>query len=56
MHSDDFLDALHGEICSAWQELGGAAGQVELASERSEIAVERTAEPALRPAGFRAAP
>src|SRR5437764_2534647 len=39
MHSDDFLDALRGEINTAWQELGGDQGQVELASERMEFSV-----------------
>ena len=39
MHTDDFLDTLHGEVDSAWQELGGAKGQVELASERREISI-----------------
>jgi phosphoribosyl 1,2-cyclic phosphodiesterase len=40
MHSDDFLDALHSEIETAWQALGGAGAgvQIELAAERGEIA------------------
>ena len=39
MHTDDFLDALHGEIETAWEALGGAGAgvQIELAAERSEI-------------------
>ena len=39
MHTDDFLDALRGEILTAWDALGGAGAgaQVELAAERSAI-------------------
>jgi phosphoribosyl 1,2-cyclic phosphodiesterase len=45
MHSDDFLDTLHDEVDSAWQKLGGAKGQVELASERREISIADQAAP-----------
>ena len=39
LHSDDFLDALCGEVSSRWQEMGGAAEMVELATERREVAL-----------------
>jgi phosphoribosyl 1,2-cyclic phosphodiesterase len=34
LHSDDFLDALHGTACAQWTDLGGKPDQVELATER----------------------
>jgi phosphoribosyl 1,2-cyclic phosphodiesterase len=43
LHSDDFLDALFREAASRWHELGGRAGQVELAAERRERSISQTA-------------
>jgi hypothetical protein len=37
LHSDDFLDALSGEATARWQDLGGRADRVELATERREL-------------------
>jgi phosphoribosyl 1,2-cyclic phosphodiesterase len=37
LHSDDFLDAFAGQACIRWEELGGRADQLELATERREI-------------------
>ena len=37
LHSDDFLDALAGEVTGRWQDLGGRPGQVELATERRRL-------------------
>ena len=63
LHSDAFLDRLSDEICERWRELGGAPGQVRLATERLEVDLgaaltrERVAEAGLRagePAGLRA--
>jgi phosphoribosyl 1,2-cyclic phosphodiesterase len=46
LHSDDFLDALRGEVVARWEGLGGRSEQVELAAERREIEVaDRAAEP-----------
>jgi phosphoribosyl 1,2-cyclic phosphodiesterase len=45
MHADDFLDALHGEIETAWDALGGGSVQIEFAAERSEIAFNGHAAP-----------
>jgi ribonuclease BN (tRNA processing enzyme) len=39
LHSDDFLDALSGEVAARWQDLGGQREQVELATERQEMVV-----------------
>jgi phosphoribosyl 1,2-cyclic phosphodiesterase len=39
LHSDNFLDALGRDVEHRWQELGGGQGQVDLASERQEIAL-----------------
>jgi hypothetical protein len=39
LHTDDFLDTLSGEIEARWQDLGGHPAQVELATERREIAI-----------------
>ncbi len=39
LHSDDFLDGLCGDVVGRWEELGGRPEQVELATERREIAV-----------------
>lgn len=43
LHSDDFLDALCGQVASRWQELGGRSGQVELAAERRELSISQPA-------------
>ena len=43
MHSDEFLDARQDVVDVAWQRRGGAAGQVRLATERSETAVSKLA-------------
>lgn len=43
LHTDDFLDTLCGEIEARWQDLGGHPAQVELATERREIAIVDTA-------------
>jgi len=40
LHSDDFLDSFHGTAIAGWEELGGRAAQVELASERRELEIE----------------
>jgi phosphoribosyl 1,2-cyclic phosphodiesterase len=47
LHSDDFLDDLCGEVGRRWQELGGEAEQVEMATERREIALADHATPAV---------
>jgi phosphoribosyl 1,2-cyclic phosphodiesterase len=47
LHSDDFLDGLCGEVGQRWQELGGEAERVELATERREIALADHAAPAV---------
>ena len=39
LHSDDFLDGFRQEFLARWQELGGAGEQVDMASERREIAL-----------------
>ena len=39
LHSDDFLDGVGAEAVAAWERLGGAAGRVELATERREISL-----------------
>jgi phosphoribosyl 1,2-cyclic phosphodiesterase len=39
LHSDDFLDSLAGEVGERWQDLGGSVNQVELATERQELAI-----------------
>jgi phosphoribosyl 1,2-cyclic phosphodiesterase len=48
LHSDDFLDSFAGEVCSRWEELGGAPTQVELAAERRELTIDSPAERATR--------
>ena len=45
LHTDDFLDAFHGSAIAGWEELGGNAAQIELASERRELEVSASAEP-----------
>ena len=47
LHTDDFLDGLCGTVTTRWSELGGRAEQVELATERREIAIS---EPVREPA------
>ena len=37
LHSDDFLDVCAGRAAARWEELGGRADQLELATERREI-------------------
>jgi hypothetical protein len=39
LHTDDFLDAFQGTAIDRWEELGGSAAQIELASERRELEV-----------------
>jgi phosphoribosyl 1,2-cyclic phosphodiesterase len=41
LHSDDFLDSLAGDVAARWEDLGGRPEQVELATERREIALQR---------------
>jgi phosphoribosyl 1,2-cyclic phosphodiesterase len=43
LHSDDFLDAVSGEVAARWQALGGGSEQVELATERRELAISDVA-------------
>ncbi len=43
LHSDDFLDALSARAIERWQELGGDANGVEVASERREIELRASA-------------
>jgi phosphoribosyl 1,2-cyclic phosphodiesterase len=37
LHSDDFLDVCAGRAAALWEELGGRADQLELATERREL-------------------
>jgi len=37
LHTDDFLDRLHGSATASWAELGGHPGAVELAAEHVEL-------------------
>jgi hypothetical protein len=39
LHTDDFLDAFCGRATGLWTDLGGRADQLELATERREIAL-----------------
>ena len=39
LHSDDFLDVLAGHAAVQWGAMGGGSGQLELATERREIAL-----------------
>ncbi len=39
LHSDDFLDSFCGDVATGWQELGGRAEDVELATERREMRI-----------------
>ncbi len=45
LHSDDFLDGFGGEVSARWQELGGEADHIELATERQELSVAADATP-----------
>jgi len=49
LHSDEDLDAIADDVAVRWEELGGCAEQVELATERRELHL--TGEPAPAPAG-----
>jgi phosphoribosyl 1,2-cyclic phosphodiesterase len=40
LHSDDFLDAFGSHACGQWEELGGRADRIELATERRELVLE----------------
>jgi phosphoribosyl 1,2-cyclic phosphodiesterase len=40
LHSDEFLDELASDVTERWQDLGGQAGQVQLAAERQELEIE----------------
>jgi phosphoribosyl 1,2-cyclic phosphodiesterase len=39
LHSDDFLDSFCGDVATGWEELGGRAADVELATERREMMI-----------------
>ena len=39
LHTDDFLDSVAGDACARWEAMGGRGEQVELATERRELAV-----------------
>ena len=39
LHSDDFLDSFCGDVATGWEELGGRAADVELATERREMVI-----------------
>jgi ribonuclease BN (tRNA processing enzyme) len=40
LHSDDFLDAFGTHAAAQWEDLGGRADRVELATERRELVLE----------------
>jgi phosphoribosyl 1,2-cyclic phosphodiesterase len=40
LHSDDFLDAFGIHACAQWEDMGGRADRVELATERRELVLE----------------
>ena len=40
LHSDDFLDRLHGAACARWEELGGDPVQIEMGMEGGSVAVD----------------
>jgi phosphoribosyl 1,2-cyclic phosphodiesterase len=48
LHTDDFLDRFAEEVSTRWESQGGRSGEVELARERREIALEAS-EPAATP-------
>jgi phosphoribosyl 1,2-cyclic phosphodiesterase len=39
LHSDDFLDSFCGDVATGWEDLGGRARDVELATERREMVI-----------------
>ena len=39
LHTDDFLDVCAARACARWEKLGGRPEDVDLATERREIAV-----------------
>jgi phosphoribosyl 1,2-cyclic phosphodiesterase len=41
LHTDDFLDRLHGHAVERWSELGGRPEQLEMATERRELELVR---------------
>jgi phosphoribosyl 1,2-cyclic phosphodiesterase len=43
LHSDDFLDALAGDVVAGWEALGGTPERAELACERCEFVIDRAA-------------
>jgi phosphoribosyl 1,2-cyclic phosphodiesterase len=43
LHSDDFLDAICGQVVGRWEELGGHAEDIELATERRELVMTEPA-------------
>jgi phosphoribosyl 1,2-cyclic phosphodiesterase len=43
LHSDDFLDAFHGTAIARWEDRGGLAAQLALATERRELEVAAAA-------------
>jgi phosphoribosyl 1,2-cyclic phosphodiesterase len=40
LHTDEFLDALSGDVLARWEAHGGAPNQIELATERRELVIE----------------
>jgi hypothetical protein len=50
LHSDEFLDGFCGQVTERWEGLGGEVGQVELATERREIAIAQDAAQQVRAA------
>jgi phosphoribosyl 1,2-cyclic phosphodiesterase len=49
LHSDDFLDAFHGNAIERWEEMGGDPELLEMASERREVDVGAASPEALAP-------
>ena len=45
LHSDDFLDVLHGGASERWAELGGDPAQLEFAAERRELSIDGLSKP-----------
>jgi ribonuclease BN (tRNA processing enzyme) len=43
LHSDDFLDTAYATATERWSELGGEPGAIEMAAERSEVAIGKPA-------------
>jgi phosphoribosyl 1,2-cyclic phosphodiesterase len=44
LHTDEFLDGMHGTAMARWAELGGPSGVVELAAEHVELDIGEYAE------------